>query len=117
MNANEIPTPDHYVPSTAPRTSDEDHLPEEQGVCHLMKRAGRRIRAASLPEIAGVAATGFALGWLLLSQRRHGRSSDNFFQSLSPEASKRLRQAWEDVRRSELAKSVGQQVSKLATRS
>lgn len=79
----------------------------------MLQRAKRRIKSATLPEIAGVAATGFALGWLIVSKSRSCRAQQSFLNSVTPAVTKGVQDAWSQLRSSEIAQRVGQQAGKL----
>ena len=109
------------TPSSIPTLPDQEHWsvlhqPEHGGVQQLIERAKQRVLNASFPEIAGAAVTGFALGWLIFSQRRSHTVREVLFGTIAPAAAKRVHDVWDNVRSSDALHALGDQAAKLKAR-
>ena len=92
------------------------HHSERGGVQQLIERAKQRVLNASFPEIAGAAVAGFALGWLVFSQRRSSSVREVLFGTIAPAAAKGVHDAWDNLRSSDAIHALGDQAAKLKAR-
>lgn len=81
----------------------------------MLRHAGRRLKAMHLAEVAGIAAAGFALGYLIFSRsgRRHASFRDIVGGSMLPAASKGLHRAYDSLKNGKSFERMGREMAKL----
>jgi hypothetical protein len=81
----------------------------------MLRHAGRRLKAMHLAEVAGIAAAGFALGYLVFSRggRRHASFRDIVGGSMLPAASKGLHRAYDSLKNGKSFERMGREMAKV----
>lgn len=77
----------------------------------LIERAKRHVKNASIADIAGAAAVGLALGYVLFAPRRSNGLRQLLLGSLLPVATKGAHDAWESVRKNRSLSGIGDRVT------
>jgi hypothetical protein len=77
----------------------------------LLERAKQHVKNASIADIAGAAAFGLALGYVLFSPRRNNGLRQLVLGSLMPVATKGAHNAWESIRKNRTISGFGDRVT------
>ena len=97
---------------------DNLHQPQHNGLGTTLRHAGARLKSMHVAEIAGIAAAGFALGYLFFSRggftgRRHSYLRNVIGSSVIPAASKGFHRAYDTLRDGKSFERLGREVAKL----
>ena len=103
--------PSREIPQPVDPESHWNELHSSNGVGrHLIERARRHVRNASIADIAGAAVAGLALGYLLFSPRRNQGLRQLLLGSLVPAAGKSVHHAWDELRHNRALADLGDRV-------
>jgi hypothetical protein len=106
------PRPSRDIPQPVDVEQHWKELHRSNGRGHdLIERAKRHVKNASLADIAGAAAFGLALGYVLFAPRRNNGLRQLVLGSLMPVATKGAHNAWENIRRNRRLSSFGDRVT------
>ncbi len=92
------------------------HRPRHADLGETLRHAGRRLKAMPLAEVAGIAAAGFALGYLFFSRgggRKHASLRGLIGGSVLPAASKGVHRAYDSVKNGKSFERMGREIAKL----